>query len=163
MLRLAIILGGYVLLAAASCDDAQKKTSVDCGKTQGRGASENSAPLESENSANSAPSESATPCDSPVETPSDCANTPLERCLSNEKCRILSAHRFDTTRGCRFPAEQVACAPAVFECDTALTYVKDPNATKWLFYNGCVPEGKGWETFQPSVAELGAADGPLCD
>jgi len=149
MNRLAILLGGCLFLAAASCDSAHNKNPVTCGKTQ------DASPHRTQSEVN-------LPCSSPEEKQNACANTPLEECLSNEKCRILPAHRFDTARGCRFPAEPVACAPAVFECDAALTYVKDLNGTKWLMLSGgCMPEG--WERFQENNSEQEAASGPLCN
>jgi hypothetical protein len=154
MIRLAMFSGMCLFLSAASCDSTHKKDSADsakCNQTQGG------------NSENSTSPKNKTPCETSAEKQKACAETPLEKCLSDEKCRILSAYRFDTSRVCRFPAEQVACAPAVFECDEAEMYVTDPSGTKWVFSNGCVPEGEGWEvSYELSVAEQEAAFGPLC-
>jgi len=72
----------------------------------------------------------------------------------------IIATRYEASRGCRYPAEQVGCLPGVVICIQLITYAKDPQGNTWWLKNGCIPQT--WKSFQPSAADKAAIAGPLC-
>lgn len=102
--------------------------------------------------------------DGPVcfDTDAKCAEFPADQCVS-KGCQPIIGLPYDVDKGCHSSAEAVGCMAADKACADAYHFAKDTAGSKWMFANGCIPEG--WEAIPPtpSSPEASAPGWPLCE
>jgi hypothetical protein len=72
--------------------------------------------------------------------PDGCAGLDVEACANDNTCMSIDGSMVNEMAMCLEKSDFVACADAAI-CGQVLTWGCDPNATPYLFFNSCLPEG----------------------
>jgi hypothetical protein len=70
-----------------------------------------------------------------------CSLISEQKCAATPGCRVLVGRRFDRTRLCLLPLENVGCRQSDLTCGLAITSSIDASGGCWLFSNTCIPVG----------------------